>query len=54
MSSGFEIIVDLKEVSQIVADAKDTLHTGLAGLLNYHKLFDRVFINQPDMRVGIK
>jgi hypothetical protein len=51
---GLEIIVDLLEVHETVADADYPRDSGLLRLLANQKLFDRVIVNKPDVGVSVE
>ena len=49
-----KVLIDLEEVVEVVSNADDMLHPFLLRFLSYDELFDRVFMNKPDMRVSIE
>ena len=49
-----EVVVDLAEVHEAVADADQPGYTGLFGLLANHELFDRVIVDEPDVGVSVE
>jgi hypothetical protein len=46
---GFQIVVDLIEIPEVVADAHDARYFFLLCLLNDHQLFDGIFSNETNM-----
>jgi hypothetical protein len=54
MRRRFKVLVDLKKVLQVIADAYDIVYAFFSRFLNNNKLFNRVFGYQPNVRVSIE
>ena len=54
VGGGLQILVDLLEVPEIVANADNAFDVGLSNFLNYYELLDWVFMYQPNMSVRIE